>query len=466
MAKILIVDDDQMLCEMLAYKLDDMGHGTVSRHLLSEGVQCANDLDFDLVLLDVGLPDGSGLTKIQELRSTASQPEIIVITGEGDLDGAETAIKTGAWDYIEKPLSTREIALNIQRALQYREEKLSQKPATLLKREKIVGSDPNLVESLELVAQAAGTDAGVLITGETGTGKELFARAIHENSDRCNHNFVVVDCAAMPETLVESELFGHYKGAFTGADASKDGLIKMANGGTLFLDEVGELPLSIQKAFLRVLQEKRYRPIGSRKERQSDFRLIAATHRNLEEMTRVDLFRRDLMFRLRSIEINLPPLKRRAGDVETLLNHFLSKLCKRYEMGMKTYSPVFLQAMETYQWPGNVRELENAIDSAICQALNQSVLYPMHLPKHIRVELARISLEHNISENIDPKIHLNAEEKHFPPLKKMIEETEKAYLQDILHSTGGNVQKAARISGLSRTRFYARLKKYGITRPQ
>lgn len=465
MPNILIIDDDKMLCEMLSRKLEYMGHTPTCAYTLSDGMRCAADTDFDVVFLDVRLPDGDGLKALPDFKSTRARPEIIIITGEGDPDGAEIAVKTGAWDYIEKPLSMKEISLQLAQALKYREEKLSQKASIQIRHENIVGNSPNLTACLELAAQSAGTDANVLISGETGTGKELFARAIHDNSSRAGENFVVVDCASLPETLVESMLFGHAKGAFTGADHPRSGLIKEADGGTLFLDEIGELPASMQKTFLRVLQEHRFRPIGDKKEVYSNFRLIAATNRNLEKMCHDKRFRKDLLFRLRTIEINLPSLTARKDDIESLILHFISKGCKRYGMGIKGFSPEFLSALENYDWPGNVRELANAIDGAICHAQNQNVLYPTHLPTHVRIELARTSVRPPVKNPGLLREPGENPEAPYPSLKALIEETEKAYLQKILHVTGGDIQKACRISGLSRSRLYVRLKKFDLSRP-
>jgi DNA-binding NtrC family response regulator len=464
MADILIVDDDVMLCQMLSRKVGSLGHTAACAHLLTDGIQLAAEGNFDVVFLDVRLPDGDGLKVLPKFKAAPSHPEIIIITGEGDPDGAEVAVKAGAWDYVEKPFSTKEIALQLTQALTYRAEKLSQKAAILIRHDGIVGNAPNFTACLERVAQSAASDVNVLIAGATGTGKELFARAIHDNSARADANFVVVDCAALPETLVESVLFGHSKGAFTGANEARSGLIKEADGGTLFLDEVGELPLNMQKTFLRVLQEHRFRPVGGKEELSSNFRLIAATNRDLEKLTNNNRFRKDLLFRLRAIEINLPSLKERSEDIDALILHFISRICKRYGIGIKAFSPEFLEALKSYDWPGNVRELSNAIDGAICQAQNQAVLYPTHLPTHVRVELARTS----VKGQIRPDTLRNALQKgetSFLSLKRLIDETEKTYLRNLIVATGGDIQKICDISGLSRTRLYVRLKHHRLSRP-
>ena len=303
MAEILIVDDDEGMRSILSSLVEKLGHNPSCASSLKKGIQAASSRAFDVVFLDVNMPDGNGLSVLTEFKTAPSGPEIIIITGYGNPDGAEMAILSGAWDYIEKGAGLKEMRLPLVRALEYRAEKKKRKSPMFLNREGIIGNSAKLQEALDLLAQSAGGDAGVFLTGETGTGKELFARAIHRNSMRRNNNLVVVDCAALPENLVESMLFGHEKGAFTGADKAEEGLIKQADGGTLFLDEVGELPLKIQKSFLRVLQEHCFRPLGARKEIQSNFRVVSATHQDPDRMVSEGRFREDLLFRLRALAI-------------------------------------------------------------------------------------------------------------------------------------------------------------------
>ena len=464
MANILIIDDDKTLCDLLMKKLNNLNHTATCSHTISIGLQVASKADFDLIVLDVHLPDGSGLELLPKLKMLASKPEIIIITGEGDPDGAEIAIETGAWNYIEKPLSTREFKLQVSRALQYHEGKLSRKPLVLLKKNGIIGNDPKLEKCFEQIAQTTVNKAPVLITGETGTGKELFARAVHANSNRSDGPFVVLDCAAIPEKLVESLLFGHQKGAFTGADKNRDGLILEANQGTLFLDEVGELPLSIQKTFLRVLQEHRFRPVGAKHEMESDFRLVAATNCDLDEMAKVNLFRIDLLFRLKAVHIHLPPLRERKSDIEALAFHFISGLCKLDGIGVKGVSPDFFETLCAYDWPGNIRELKNTIDCSLSNAKMHEMLYPAHLPANLRVNLIRktVAKGNKTQNQTIPSTPLN---ETLPSLKTSIEDTEKKYLTTLMLSTLGDIQSACRISGLSRSGLYSRLKKYSIERP-
>ena len=466
MANILIIDDDKAICEMLSLMANRVGHDAVFANTMGEGLKKAVSGSFDVVFLDVHLPDGNGLDALPRIRKTPASPEVIIITGLGELHGAELAIKSGAWDYVQKPFSKKEVTLQLTRVLQYREEKKAGKPRVALKRRGIVGHSFQMKACLDLLAQAASSNANVLITGETGTGKEIFARALHDNSARSHKNFVVVDCAALPEKLVESVLFGHEKGAFTGADRAKDGLIKEADGGTLLLDEVGELPLSIQKAFLRVLQEHRFRPVGGKREEGSNFRLVAATNRDLDDMVQSDQFRKDLLFRLRSLTIELPPLREHPDDIKELAMYHLAILCESSGIATKGFSPDFIEALTAYDWPGNVRELVNTLESTLAAAYHDATLFPMHLPIEIRVRLAQASVGEEAPTQ-DEKGNAGGAEK-LPTLRKFRQaalfELEQQYLQDLISMTKGDINKACRISGLSRSRLYGLLRAHKISR--
>ncbi len=470
MAKILIIDDDKAICDALGNVMQRMGHDTEYALTLEQGLRKVSAGEFDIVFLDVRLPDGNGLNALPEIRESSSAPEVIIITGEGDPDGAELAIKSGAWDYLEKPPSLDGMTLPLIRAIQYREEKKARKPQVALQRNGIIGAAPQISACLDIVAKAAGSDAPVLVTGETGTGKECFSEAIHRNSPRHGKNFVVVDCASLTESLVESTLFGHKKGAFTGADRQQTGLIAQADGGTLFLDEVGELPLSVQKTFLRVLQEHRFRPVGGKHEVRSDFRLIAATNRDLNQLVAADRFRQDLLFRLLSITIDLPPLRKREDDIRELALHFMNKFSNRDRKGTKGFSPEFMASLEAYRWPGNVRELANAMENILAEAGDSPILFPKHLPVHIRVKLVRASVgKRGQAGTREPE---EKEAVSSPALGRWkefreaaIHEAEKGYLLKLMSFTRGKIKDGCEISGLSRPRLYALLKKHGISRP-
>ena len=467
MAGILIVDDDRLVVDSLRQVAEKMGHSAAGAMSLADALRMISAGSYDIVFCDVRMPDGSGLDLLPKIQALNPAPEVIIITGFGDPDGAELAIKQGAWDYIEKPLSLKSAMLSIERTLQYREKRGAAAKPVALKMEGIVGSSSKLAACLDLLAQAAASDANVLITGETGTGKELFAWAVHRNSARAGRNFVVVDCAALPETLVESTLFGHLRGAFTGAEKPRDGLVKQADGGTLFLDEIGELSLSIQKAFLRVLQERRFRPVGGGQEVASDFRLIAATNRRLEDMVAAGSFREDLLFRIRTLVLELPPLRQLKEGLRDLVLHYVVRLCEQYGVPMKSFSPDFHDILMAYDWPGNVRELIQALEKAIVSARDEPVLFPKHLPEHIRIRLARASISQKKTPGPPPG-EAPIDETEAPVSMKDFREArlarlESEYLASLMRRTGGKVGEACRISGLSRSRLYTLLKKYRLS---
>lgn len=462
MAKILIIDDDTVLCSMLYEQMLAANHKATMAHNLKTGVEKVTSESFDVVLLDVQLPDGNGIEHLPQFKNAPSKPEVIIITGQGEADGAERAIDSGAWSYIEKPHVIRELNLHLTRALQYRQEKKKvTKIPVALKREKIIGSSKILSECLDQVARAASSNVSVLINGATGTGKELFAKAIHNNSNRSEESFVIVDCAALPETLIESTLFGHVKGAFTGADKEQDGLVKHAHQGTLFLDEVGELPMNIQKNFLRLLQEHEYRPVGSTRHQFSNFRLVAATNRNLDKMVDEGTFRDDLLFRLRAFTIVLPPLKDRLEDLRELVCYFISTICQRYGIESKGISTDFIDTLASYDWPGNIRELYQTIEQVFTLPTMGPTCFSIHLPKKIRIRQLHAGLKGNHSEK-EIKAEILQAPQPLQPWRFHKDECEKKYMNKLRSASGSNVVKACSISGLSRTRLYQLINKYDI----
>lgn len=470
MATILIIDDDRFYCDVISRAISRLGHTVTFSLTLREGLKMVSSQDFDVVMLDVKLPDGNGLEAIPKIRAKSSPAEVIIITGSGSPDGAELAVKYGAWDYIEKPASADGITLPVIRALEYRKEKQGSKPLITLDRKGVIGDSKKIRACLDLLAQAASSDVNVLITGETGTGKELLARTIHNNSPRAKESFIVVDCSALPETLVESILFGYEKGAFTGADRAQPGLVRQADQGTLFLDEVGELPPSLQKTFLRVLQEHRFRPLGGKNEEKSNFRLVAATNRNLDEMVRAGKFRSDLLYRLRAIVIESPPLRERREDIKYLAMYHVGKFCEKSRIMVKGFSPEFFETLESHHWPGNVRELFNTMDRVLVAAQDEPILYPYHLPIHIRAEAARATLSDK-GGPMDIKDGTRgtdfSTDEPLPPFKeyriRLLEDGEKRYFARIVSLSGGNIKEACRLSGLSRSRLYFFLQKHGVS---
>ncbi|MBU2551721.1 MAG: sigma-54 dependent transcriptional regulator [Proteobacteria bacterium] len=468
MAKVLIIDDDVLIGRTLTKVVRGMGHEAVAVETLARGRAEATVNAYDVVFLDVILPDGNGLEALPSIKAAPSSPEVIIMTASGEPQAAAWAINSGAWDYIQKPASVNELALPLVRALEYREEKSRPGPRLALKREGIVGHSESLNARLDQVAQAAATDITTLITGETGTGKELFAWAIHKNSARANRSFVVLDCTALPGSLVESLLFGHQRGAFTGADQSKAGLIKQADGGTLFLDEVGELPLSIQRTFLRVLQERRFRPVGGDHELTSNFRLVAATNQDIKAMVGQGRFREDMFFRLSTLVIDLPALRDRREDIREIALHYISKFSGRYGMEAKGLSPGFLEALTAYDWPGNIRELLNVLERALTLSRGEPILHRKHLPAHLRINLAQAAL---VRSEPSPGKEGPSRDR-FRPLPKLrayrqaeIARLEKEYIEELINQTQGDIQEACRMSGLSRSRLYALMQHHGIPTP-
>ncbi len=473
MAHFLIVDDDPIFTRQLEMYLDKLGHSSEAASSLAEGLQRCAKGDYSVVLLDVNLPDSSGLEGIEAFKLSHSGPEVIIITGNNDPDGAELAIRNGAWYYLEKPLDYNTLRLVVGRVLQFRENSRQARQRTILNREAIVGADPKLNECLNQLALAARSNGSVLITGETGVGKELFARAVHDNSSRAEHNFVVVDCTNVPETLAESILFGHEKGAFTDARGKREGLIGLADGGTLFLDEIGDLDFSLQRPLLRVIQEKSYRPLGAATESRSDCRFVAATNRNIETMAEHGEFRNDLYYRLATFHLHIPALRERISDVRLLTRHFVDAICLENAMNPKGVSMDFLDALEMYHWPGNVRELNNVIHSAIANADVEPILYPHHLPLDLKAVFFRRTRGASADEaDIQPLSGHDAasetlskpDDAALPTLKEYRDNAyallEADYLDRLLAVSGKNVKKACAIADISRSRLYQLLDKH------
>lgn len=479
MPKVLIIDDDHEVCETIESLVTRLSHDAVCAYTLEEGIDKLQENAIDVVFLDVRLPDGSGMDILPTLAACTDAPEVIILTGRGDPDGAELAIQQGVWDYLLKPSSVREITLTLGRALKYRDQKLGQAARQVLDLSEMVGEGPAMKSVLRLTAQAAGTDSSVLITGETGTGKELMARTIHQNSARANESFVVVDCAALTESLVESTLFGHRKGAFTGAQADRTGLVRLADGGTLFLDEVGEMPLSLQKAFLRVLQERTFRPVGDAHEQSSNFRLLSATNKDLDTLVDRGEFRSDLLFRLKTFSMHLPPLRQRLEDLRSLSIFQVDKLCKQYGIPEKGFGSDFFTTLEGHDWPGNIRELFNILERAVIAAGEEKTLYSMHLPRDLRIKVARKQVRKFTGSDVDlvtttkavsegvrkigKSLFSEIFEQPLPALREFKSMAEKVYLSELIRSCEGDAAKVLKISGLSRSHFYALLKKYGIS---
>jgi len=474
MAKVLLVDDDRSMFVSLAALVAGEDISVTHAPTLKEGLILSQASSFDLILLKDRLPDGAVSKVNNSLRDAPGTPELIVYTRNGDPNEAAQLLSSGFWDYLINPVPDRNLLALLDNALRYHREKLASYVATngdlcqLLKNEGIVGSSRELQRCLDMVPKAAQSEANVLITGESGTGKELFASAIHRLSHRSGKSLVVVDCAALPRDLVESILFGHRKGSFTGADQSREGLVKQADGGTLFLDEIGELPMEVQKKFLRVLQERVFRPVGGSEEVTSNFHLIAATNRDLRAMCDQKSFREDLLFRLQAFHIELPTLRSRPGDITELAYHYSERYRHYRKLKEKKFSPDFLMILKQYEWPGNVRELFHALESAFTTAQDNNTLYPMHLPLRIRIQVTRDALKAvQPAGVVSPSSGKSGNEGVLPKLQmlrdRVIEETELEYLRRLAAMTGGNINQALKISGLSRSRLYNLYKKYRLS---
>lgn len=481
MPRILVVDDESLIRELVRDVVAALGFEIVTAASLAEGLALGRK-GVDIILLDVLLPDGDGLAHLEAFAQLPGRPDIIVITGHGDADAAESALRAGAWEYLVKPIRTRELTLALSQAVQWRASK-GDRSHSLLRRPDIIGSSSALIEVLEQLREAATSNVNVLITGETGTGKELFACALHGNSPRMAGPFTTVDCTTLPETLVEAHLFGHAKGAFTGADRAREGLLTAADGGTLFLDEVGDLPLPVQGAFLRALELHRFRPVGELREITSDFRIVAATNRDLDDMVRMDLYRSDLRFRLRGLHIHVPPLRRRVEDIPLLAAHFVNRHCRQHQRPDKELTAGCCDMLMAYCWPGNVRELAHAIERACIASGDGEQLFARHLPTEIRIAMARERLvsrdstrEQHLAATPAPKplcTDANAPAsthqpddsplpESFPLLREMKARAEERYLTELLAVCLGDVRRAAGIAGVSRGHLYELLRKYEL----
>lgn len=467
MARILILDDDQAVRTVLTELMLTLGHETFACSTLEEGARTARERDFDLIFLDLDFPDGNGLDILPGLVSAAYGPQVIIVTGTGARNAAEIAFRYGAWNFMVKPFKIEEVKIYTSWALAYHEEKKGHSAPKLFKRDSIIGDCPALRLCLEELARAAASDASVLLTGETGVGKELFAKALHENSSRSAARFVIADCGAIPETLVESMFFGHERGAFTGAIQARQGLIKQAHNGTLFLDEIGDLPVMLQARLLRAIQERRFRALGSDKETVSDFRLVAATNRDLEKMVQEGGFRQDLLYRIKAIHIKLPPLRDRKEDIPALVAHHMVQLSKLYGSEIKGASREFMSSLLAYDWPGNIRELLHALERSFASAGEEVTIHPCHLPPEIRAG--------NIFRNAQgapsscpapglPPPSVAPPPDAFPTLKEHLAASEKSYLTALMEKAAGDREEAARLSGLSQSKLYQALKEHDIPR--
>lgn len=471
--RILVVDHEQNFYRSISSLADSQGYRIIHVPRINDGLRKLSSDRFDIVLVREYLPDGHAGEIISRLVEAPGKPVIIVVGSGHDPLSAERLLKNGVWDYIVESESESALLGSFKNILEYRRktgEKLKKADVATLdhfRDEGIVGNSPAIQGCLDLVVKAGPSDANVLIAGESGTGKELFAQATHAISSRNNKEMVVVDCASLPENLVESILFGHVRGAFTGADHASEGLIRQAHRSTLFLDEIGELPLDVQKKLLRVLQERCLRPVGGNRTIVVDFRLIAATNRDLQQLVDDGQFREDLFFRLKTFQIDVPTLRSRRADLAELAYFFMNKYCAAKRLKTKRFSAEYLVVLRRYGWPGNVRELFNVIERSIAAASDSGILLPIHLPISIRVQAIDNRGKREGAADEWAESGREGGRQDFPTLQKARESTltglESKYLHDLLNSCSGNVGRACEIADVSRSRLYALLKKYNLS---
>jgi two-component system NtrC family response regulator len=469
---ILVVDHETEFFKNILAVADSGVFRTTHVTRVKDGLGKLATEKFDIILLREYLPDGHAMELLDLLTAAPGRPAVVVFGTGHDALSAEQLLKNGALDYILESEPATTLLATFTNILDYHRQSREHLDTRIavndtFKNNGIVGSSPAIQRCLDLIVKAGPSDANLLIVGESGTGKELFARASHALSPRADKEMIVVDCASLPENLTESILFGHVRGAFTGADRASDGLIRQANDSTLFLDEIGELPLELQKKFLRVLQERQLRSLGGNKTIPVNFRLIAATNKDLKQMVEQGLFRKDLFFRLITFQLELPTLRCRPDDLAELAYFFMNNYCAARRLKSKRFSPEYLLILRRHQWPGNVRELFNVIERSIAAAADSEILLPFHLPITIRVQ-ALDSLN-STQENPD-EIFATAEDsdpKSLPTLKKMrdrgMARLENKYLRDVLQVCGGDIGKACEITAISRSRLYALLKDYRLS---
>jgi len=449
-ARILVVDDDSSMCELLEDGLREQGHDVETQRDAQHALSALDERNFELVLTDLNMPGMHGIELCRRIVEQRPDVPVLVLTGFGTMESAVQAMRAGAYDFITKPIDLDALALVLRRALDCR---ALREEIRRLRREidlshgfpGLLGESPAMHQLYELLARVAETETSVLVTGESGTGKEVVARSIHQRSARRERPFVAINCAAMPEQLLESELFGHVRGAFTDARTNKTGLFVQANGGTIFLDEIGDMPIGLQPKLLRVLQERRVRPVGATSEVPIDVRVVAATNRDLEQAVEERRFREDLYFRINVIHLELPPLRARGNDVLLLAQHLLEHHAKKSQRAVLGLTPAAAEKLVRYSWPGNVRELGNCMERAVALAKYDQIRAE-DLPDRVRTHKS----SYVIVASDDPS--------ELVPM----DEVERRYVLRVLAAVNGNKATAARILGFDRKTLYRKLERYGV----
>lgn len=442
----MIVDDDEELLKLLSKSLKNEFIVATATNA-EDGLKQFRIVDFNVALIDVVLPDRDGIDLLKEMKNMDSDFPIVVMTGHASIDLAVRAMKIGAFYFVEKPTSPKAIKEILKKSIEQSDLLKDYQSLRKVAEEKfsfsgILGKSEQMLSVFELIERVASAEATILIEGESGTGKELVAKAIHFNSPRKENRFVAINCSALPESLLESELFGYIKGAFTGASKNKEGLFETANKGTIFLDEIVQTAITFQSKLLRILEDGAFYPVGSTIEKTSDTRIIAATNRNIEEAVEEGNFREDLFYRLNVVKIHLPPLRERTGDIPLLSHHFLDVYAKKNRKEIKNISQEAMEILIRYSWSGNVSELENAIERAVIICQGDTIL-PEYLPMKV------VKGEEQEPSNV-------------PNYDEAKELFEKKYLRNLLKISNGNVSKAAKTAGMTRQNIYIKLNKYRI----
>lgn len=447
--RILLIDDEEGLCRMLEAVLGDEGYEVRAYNRPVAAVEAFNAGRYDLVVTDIKMPEMNGIEVLQKIKEKDPAIPVIVITAYATVDMSISAMRKGAYDMVTKPFEPDELIFRVKNALRLNSltnenQSLREELEGRFRFDKIIGTSEKLHAVLDKVEKLAGRDTSILITGESGTGKELIAQAIHYNSPRKERRFVAINCGALPESVLESELFGYKKGSFTGAVEDKEGLLKAADGGTLFLDEVGNLPMNVQKTLLRFLQEQEFRRIGDTRPTQVDVRILSATNADLKEAVKAGTFREDLYYRLNVVNIHLPPLRERKPDIALLADHFIREQNERFATQIKGLSPEALEVATDFSWPGNIRQLRNALEGALAMESGEYITLPT-LAQFIEVD------------ETAPR-ERGTEEDYSSALAQF----EISYLEELLRKAQGNVEEAARLAGMNMATIYRKLKKYNI----
>lgn len=447
--RVLIVDDDQSMCELLQAGLKRRGFDPVYRTSADEALRLLDTDDFAVAITDLHMQGIGGIEVCQRIAENRPDMPVVVITAFGSMETAIAAIRAGAYDFVTKPFELEQLGLTVERAVRHRALQDEVKRLRLAvtesrKFDDMVGKSRPMAEVFDLLSRVAETEATVLITGESGTGKELIARALHNRGRRREGPFVAVNCAAMPETLLEGELFGHVKGAFTDAKSARTGLFVTASDGTLFLDEIGEMPMGMQVKLLRALQERVVRPIGGNVEVPFNTRIVAATNRDLESEVAEGRFREDLFYRINVVRVHVPPLRSRGSDILILAQHFLDRFAKQNAKNVLGISSPAAEKLMSYHWPGNVRELQNCIERAVALTRFDQIVVE-DLPEKIR--------DHKTS-----RVIVDSED---PAELLPMDEVERRYILRVLEAVGGNKTQAAQVLGFDRKTLYRKLERYG-----